>query len=115
MSAKYRIKQPEFLVNARKKYPCFSTAIIVAAVTALLLSGNSLAAQDGSIGRTSTGQINISVYVPQTVQVQNLQDIQSSFPQGNTVSSANNSLQGTNACIYSSSGAYTLTAQNNNG
>lgn len=108
---KYSIKQPAFLANARKKYPCISTAIIIVAVAGLLLSGDSLAARDGSIGPSSTGQITISVYVPESVQVQNLQDLSVNFNQGSTISNA----QGTDACIYSSSGAYTLTAQNNNG
>lgn len=115
MSTKYHIKQPTFLMNARKKYPCISTLIIVAAVTGLLLSGDSLAARDGTIGRTSTGQINISVYVPESVQVQNLQDINTSFSQGDSISTTNSATQSTSACIYSSSGAYTLTAQNTNG
>ena len=75
---------------------------------ACLLSASAFAANDGSLGSTSTGDIDIYLAKGNLVQISNLQDINFG---------ANNSAPSElfiDFCVYSSTGSYTLTTSSDN-
>lgn len=99
----------------RHKLPCFSLTLIGAAFAGILYMGSSIAATDGELGPSSTGTMNISVIVQDGVRIHQMQDIYAAVNQNDTVNQANAKLPSVDACVYSTSGAYTLRAENRNG
>lgn len=82
------------------------------ALSALLATTSAHAANQGSLGATSTGQVSITASVPARIQISNLSDITLS-PTDLTATATSNQ----NVCVWSNTATkgYNITATGNNG
>ncbi len=85
-----------------------ASALIAALLAATPFGGTAHAANQGSLGATSTGDIDINLIVPNLAQISRLNDVGTTWSGGNVV--LNESF-----CVFSTTRLYTIQADSTNG
>ena len=78
---------------------------LVASVVALSASGVAVAAQDGTLGLTSTGESVVTIIKENAVQISNVDDVDL----GTQATLAADAVGGDDVCVFASTGGYDIT------